>query len=517
MKILFIARHHSYFRNYDLAIRELAARGHALHLAVEKEDQVGGTAAVSALVRDCPGVTTGEVPPRRVDTWSGVARRLRLGLDYLRYLEPFYDTAPLRRIRARDRTPRALIAFADPPLVRGPRWRKLAGRVLHWCDVAVPPPSSIVDYLRDQRPDVVLITPLVDLGSQQIDYVRAARLLGIPVGLAVWSWDHLTSKAYLREYPERVLVWNDTQRREAIETHGVPADRVVVTGAQCFDHWFNRAPSRSCEAFCRDVGLPEGRPIILWVGSGLAKGSPPEPPFVLEWLEWLRGSGDPTLESASVLIRPHPSKSGREGWLDVDWSRFGPVVVSGGNPLDARSRADYFDTLFHSAAVVGVNTSAFIEAGIVGRDVLAVLMPRFHDTQDGTEHFRYLVSVGGGLLRVSHDRETHLAQLKEAICRPQGSDHPHRRFLESFVRPRGLDHAATPDFVAAVEELVTCQVEQSRQKGAASWRRTVLGGAVRLVSRVVGESVVRSPRELDPERRARIEAAVREEEQRKAG
>jgi hypothetical protein len=89
VKILFIARHHSYFRNYDLAIRELAARGHTLHLAVEQVDLVGGTTAVDGLLRDCPGVTTGEVPPRRVDTWSGVARRLRLGLDYLRYLEPF--------------------------------------------------------------------------------------------------------------------------------------------------------------------------------------------------------------------------------------------------------------------------------------------------------------------------------------------------------------------------------------------------------------------------------------------
>ena len=517
MKILFIARHHSYFRNYDLAIRELAARGHALHLAVEQVAQVGGTTAVAALLRDCPGVTTGEVPPRRVDTWSGVARRLRLGLDYLRYLEPFYDTAPLRRTRARDRTPRILIALADPPFVRGPRWRGLAARVLHWCDVTVPPPASIVDYLRGQRPDVVLITPLVDLGSQQIDYLRAARLLGVPVGLAVWSWDHLTSKAYLREYPERVFVWNNTQRREAIDTHGVPADRVVVTGAQCFDHWFNRAPSRSREAFCRDVGLPEGRPIVLWVGSGLAKGSPPEPPFVQEWLEWLRGSGDPTLEGASVLIRPHPSKSGREGWLDVDWSRFGPVVVSGGNPLDARSRADYFDTLFHGAAVVGVNTSAFIEAGIVGRDVLAVLMPRFYDTQDGTEHFRYLMSVGGGLLRISRDRETHLAQLGVAVRRSPTSQHPHRQFLEAFVRPRGVDHAATPDFVAAVEDLATCQVDEARQSRTAPWRRKVLGGAVRLASRVAGESAVRSPRELDPARRARIEADLREQKQRKTG
>jgi hypothetical protein len=256
--------------------------------------------------------------------------------------------------------------------------------------------------------------------------------------------------------------------------------------------------------------------VILWAGSGLAKGSPPEPPFVQEWLGWLRGSGDPALAAASVIIRPHPSKAGREGWHDVDWSAYGPVVVSGGNPLEARSRADYFDTLFHSAAVVGVNTSVFIEAAIAGREVFSVLVPRFHDTQGGTEHFRYLMSIGGGLLNATPDRNVHLRQLGEALRRPASREHPHRAFLEAFVRPFGLDHPATPDFVAAVEALASCRVEVPRQTTAVAWRRAVLGAAVRVVSRVAGDSVVRSPRELDPARRARIAAAVREE-QRKTG
>jgi hypothetical protein len=517
MRLLFIARHHTYFRNYDLAIRDLAARGHTVHLAVEQEDQIGGTTAVDALVRECPQVTTGPVPPRRVDTWSGVARRLRLGLDYLRFLEPFYDGSPLRRTRARDRTPRLLIAWAEPPLVGGPTWRRLAGWVLHRIDAAVPPPESIVEYIRAQAPDAMLITPLVDLGSQQIDYLRAARQLGIPTGLAVWSWDHLTSKARLREYPDRVIVWNPTQREEAIGTHGVPPDRVVVTGAQCFDHWFGRVPARTREQFCRDVGLPADRPIVLWAGSGLAKGSPPEPPFVQEWLAWLRSSQDPVLASAGVLIRPHPSKAGREGWAGIDWSSYGPVVVAGGNPLEARSRSEYFDALSHSAAVIGVNTSVFLEAAIAGRDVLTVLVPRFHDTQRGTEHFRYLESIGGGLLQVAEDRERHLEQLGRALRRTASAEHPHRAFLEAFVRPHGLERPATPFFVQAVEDLGACRVAAPGGLGAARWRRAALGGAVRLVSRLAGEGAVRSPRELDPARQARIAAAIREQEQRKTG
>jgi hypothetical protein len=377
--------------------------------------------------------------------------------------------------------------------------------VLHALDRLVPPPPVIVDYLRQERPDALLITPLVDLGSQQIDYVRAARALGIPTGLAVWSWDHLTSKAYLREPPERVLVWNETQRREAVETHRVPPDRVIVTGAQCFDRWFDRSPSRTREQFCAKLGLPPDRPIVLWVGTGLIKGSPPEPPFVREWIGWVRSSDDPVVAGASVLIRPHPTKTA--GWHDINWSAHGPVAIWGGTPVDDESRADYFDSLFHSTAVVGLNTSAFIEAGIVGREVLTILAPGFHDNQDGTAHFRYLREIGGGLLRVSRDRDGHLAQLSAALRTPRSDGHRHRAFIEAFVRPKGLGHAATPDFVAAAESLPGAHVEVPRTTGLAVWRRAVLGAAVRALSWAAGEALVRSPRELDPERQARIRAA----------
>ena len=56
--------------------------------------------------------------------------------------------------------------------------------------------------------------------------------------LGVGSWDHLTTKGLIHEVPDRVLVWNEAQKQEAIALHGVPAERVLVTGAQAYDHWF---------------------------------------------------------------------------------------------------------------------------------------------------------------------------------------------------------------------------------------------------------------------------------------
>src|SRR3712207_6916201 len=47
----------------------------------------------------------------------------------------------------------------------------------------------------------------------------------------------------------------------------------------------------------------------------------------------------------------------------------------------------FYDSLHHAAAVVGVNTTAMIEAAIVGRPVLTVLDDAFALTQRGTLHF----------------------------------------------------------------------------------------------------------------------------------
>jgi hypothetical protein len=467
MRVLFFARHATYFRNFESVVRNLADRGHAVHLVVERTDAAGGSALIEQLVARHPTVTHGTAPARERDQWSSLAGKLRLAMDVLRYLAPEYDGAVRLRERAAARAPLFAARWAGQSIVRWAPVRRLLAAALRRAERAIPGSAKIETYLRDQRPDLLVVTPLIGVvGSPQPDYIRAARTLGIPTALAVWSWDHLTSKALIRDAPDRVLVWNDVQKDEAVRLHGVPSSSVVVTGAQCFDHWFDRAPSRTRDAFCRTVGLPADRPYVLYVGSALFGGSPSEAAFVLRWIERLRHSADPVVRSAGILVRPHPQRM--HEWDGLDLSGLHDVAVWGGNPVTDQTRADYFDSLAHSAAVVGLNTSAFIEAGIARRPVLAIIPDEFSDNQEGTLHFRYLTDVAGGLLQTSRTLEAHEAQLGDALRRPDVPDR-HAAFLRAFVRPHGLDHAAAPVFVAALETM------QASRAGAPVRRPGVLG------------------------------------------
>lgn len=441
-------------RNYGSVIRLLGQRGHEVRLAFHGDRHAPGTRELlDALLAEVPGVTATAVPAPDPDAWLDFAADVRSCLDYLQFLDPAYHA--IYRERAERRLPEMTRKLARYRLVRSRPGQAAAAAILRTIDRSLEPNPQIVRFIAGENPDVVLFSPYISLRTPQPDYLRAARALGLPTGVLVQSWDNLTSKSLMRPQPDRVFVWNEMQRREAEELHQVPRERVVVTGAQCYDQWFEWRP-RPWEEFCERVGLDPSRPLLLWlcfVPFKAAKEAP-EIEYVRRWVALLRASGDPTLEGASVLVRPHPKRL--DQWRETDLSDLDGVVawpLHGRLPTDPESQADYYDSIYHSRAAVGLNTSAMIEAAVVGRPVFTIIAPEYHESQQGTVHFRHLLEVSGDALVVAHSLEEHVRQLSETLAGHRDAAAAARRFVEDFVRPHGLDVPATPIFVDAIEEL----------------------------------------------------------------
>jgi hypothetical protein len=181
--------------------------------------------------------------------------------------------------------------------------------------------------------------------------------------------------------------------------------------------------------------------------------------------------------------------------------------------VDDASKDDYFESLFYSAAVVGLNTSAFLEGAIVGRPVHTVLLPEFQENQEGVLHFHYLLRVGGGVLQAGRTLEEHHAQLAASIERPVPQ--PGAGFVQAFVRPRGLDVAATPVFCDAVEELLA---QPAPAPAARPLRfvvlRWLMAPAFKALRTVYGSEVFRddwSRKERERERRREAQMRAKEE------
>ena len=471
MRILFFADHAGAAQRYSTVLTELVGRGHEVHLAVSPKRTNLGRKSLEGL-----GVREYAPQRARYDGWRSIGWVVRAVGDFARYAGPRYRHAPVLRDRMRKkvvgrleksaefdpvtrrlalRRARGLAATGDAELAE--RTIALAARL----ESAIPTSRRITRYTRKQRPDVVLVSPVVRAGSDQVEFLKSARRLGIPAATLIPTWDSLTNKGLLKVVPERVFVWNELQRREAIELHGAPAERVVATGAHLFDHWFDRNPTSSRADFMRELGLEPSSPYVLFLGSSpfVSRRPHKEVRFLLRWIEALRASTDEALQELAIVIRPHPMAT----WSPEEFDDWPDVVVWPSRPgrtVSAERQTVFFDTVFHSAAVVGINTTAMIEAAIIGKSVLTILEPSF--AQESTLHFHDLLEENGGFLHVAPSLSEHACQLG-AVLRQDALDVEHReRFVDHFVRPPEKGRSATHTLADEIERLVGLPVQSAR-------------------------------------------------------
>lgn len=470
LRILFFVHNLGKTRHFDGVLEGLMRRGHTVILAAAAKR--GSVKASKALGRG-RRIEVVTCPSHRVDRWKTLAPRLRLARDYLRFFEPAHANAAKLTERASSYAPDAIREMVRRhPRVR--RHARLLGRVLAAAEAALPPERYFELFIKYHEPDLVLVTPLVDFGSYQTDYVKASHRLGIPVAFLPFSWDNLTNRGLIRVQPDRVLVWNDIQKREVVDLHGVAPERVVVTGAPRFDDFFDLRPSMTREEFCASLGLDAARTLLLY-GCSSPFVAPREVEFVRAWIAQIRRSPDPALAEASILVRPHPVHT--EQWENVSFADLGNVAIWR-LPTTMNTDQGLYNSLHHAAALIGLNTSAMLEAAIAGRAVCTVLAPEFSGGQEQTLHFHYLRRENGGPLMIARDFDEHRQQLATVLQMPKKEERRARRFVGTFIRPLGRHRRVDRIMVRELEQMALGR--KRPQRVAPAWQYPIRW-ALRLV------------------------------------
>jgi hypothetical protein len=454
-----------YLRNYGSMIRLLSERGHQVLLAYDSPDKRRDPSAVD--VESAPGIELVPPIPAAKRRFEGGIGSLRLSIDYVRYLDGRFAGSPYLRRRLEKYLRSPLLK----PLARLPYGVPFARTFLRGLlavERRVPSDGRVERAIAAHDPDVVFVTPLLgrsDRNRRQTDTVKSASALHIPVGAGIATWDNLTTKGLIKAWPDALLVWNEIQARDAADLHFVPRERIVVTGAPLFDGWFGRRATVERAEFTDALGLGGAARYVLYVGSSPNIVSPElEIPFVRGWLEAVRSTTD-----LAVLVRPHPYNV--EAWSEVDLGERAEVAprIVPELPMNERDEALYFHSLHFSEAVVGINTTAMVEAFVVGKPVLTITSPDFRETQEATLHFGNLRSAAGGALQQASTIEEHLEQLRATLESPESYREGIERFLRTFVRPLGLDRSAT--------EVLCEELERMAESGRPSRPRRAPVGA----------------------------------------
>ena len=364
-----------------------------------------------------------------------------------------YESPRLREAYAnRRRAYRKLLASLSAPAAAEPRSLELSTgdngaleAALAELEGLVPPSGPLVRFIREQRLDAVVCIGRVNFGGGESDVAKAARAAGVPSALIVYSWDNLSSKALVHVQPDRVFVWNDFQVDEAVELHRIPRERRGRDGRSPVRQFFSLSPSAPPgELLGRSASTPG--PTVLYLGSsGFVTKREPE----------LSSAGSSVRRSGALgCARERAAPASPWHARRAGVARLEPGRTGGGDADTARRPQHLYDQLFVADAVVALNTSAELEAGIVGRPVLTVEVGDLAPGQEGSSHFRYLLAEAGGFVETARSLDEHVEQLNAALSGDPLAEQ-RGRFVERFVRPRGPDSSAGAALADEIEALAT--------------------------------------------------------------
>ena len=208
-------RHSGFVRNFESTLRLLCERGHHVHVGFHDR----GSALAGRMRRTSPSGcaavlrrSRGEPRPSARTAWGLLAARAarRARLPALPHpartgMLPSCASAPSEgRGPSVDPADRAWCRIAR----RAGRARSGAAGTACW-KRCIPVSGAIDAYSRGPAARRAAVSPLIEPGSPQGEYVRAARARGIRTVLCVGSWDNLTNKGLIHGPLDLVTVWNE--------------------------------------------------------------------------------------------------------------------------------------------------------------------------------------------------------------------------------------------------------------------------------------------------------------------
>lgn len=229
------------------------------------------------------------------------------------------------------------------------------------------------------NPDLVVVTRVLNY-SADYPVMRTADQMKVPVIALVSSWDNLTSKAFFPFSLDKLVVWNEVLRDEAIELFHFPADKIEVTGIPRYDLFFRETNFRSKKKFFSDWGVDfETKLITYCTGSettGRSQMDPVSPENnIAKYLAEQVNLGH--FGNALLVVRLHPQAK-VEHYQELD-SMEGVILNIPGSTRGFQDRVfsdredvEFGELMKYSDVVVNFASTVTIDAAVFDTPIIGV-------------------------------------------------------------------------------------------------------------------------------------------------
>lgn len=322
---------------------------------------------------------------------------------------------------------------------------KKTRKVFRAIELLIPPDPMASKWLAFNRPDLVLVSPYIFQDSEaEFEFLKASRQKKVLSAMLLASWDNLNIKGTFKQKPKRTFLWNETLASDAKRLHDIPRASIVVTGAPTFDYLFKSEPTKTKDEFFEELGIPSGKKYLLYLCSS-AQIAGDETGYMISILEAMKKNED--TKDIIFVARPHP----RNVKIFENFNHPDIIVYprNGENPIDLDAHKNYTNSLDYAIAVMGVNTSGFLDAVIRGKPCLSYISEQYEKTQKNIGHFRYLVEAN--IINMSFELNNFVSNLANLVNGVDSLQENRESFINSFLRPRGRDKMASE---VLAEELI---------------------------------------------------------------
>jgi hypothetical protein len=251
------------------------------------------------------------------------------------------------------------------------------------------------DALFAEHQPAMLVTSSPGLIFSEVPLLRTARRRGVWSMAIDPSWDNFTNKLLPVRRVDRLLVWNDLMKQQAIELHGYDASAIRVVGTPQWDRYFRTGVTISRDEFFRRVGADPGDRLITVTTTPRELYSHHD--HVLRVLIAAIRDGRFGMP-VQILVRLHPrdDQSHYRAFENVPGviveKPFRQTVRAGDGlavDITAASQQHLADTLFHSDVIVNVASTIAVEAAIFDTPVVNVAFDGEEALEFGKSARRY--------------------------------------------------------------------------------------------------------------------------------
>ncbi|MGE0821942.1 MAG: hypothetical protein AB7G75_05085 [Candidatus Binatia bacterium] len=215
------------------------------------------------------------------------------------------DSEPTATLRQKRRDLRrrywgvALMTHATNRVLRQVPW--LRRKLLRWEQLILR--DRDLETIVARRPFDLMLLGSPGYEKQDAFLLHLAVRRRIPVAAAILSWDNLSSKGVVNPSPDRLFVWSDHMRHEAITLQGIAADRIIKTGTAVHDVFAHADRFGSRAENLRRLGLDPQRHLLFY-GSSHGGNLSDEVEFVKDIARWVET--DALGVPCQLWVRLHP-------------------------------------------------------------------------------------------------------------------------------------------------------------------------------------------------------------------